>query len=176
MNSAELLNLGDLAQAVNDWCHEHSVEPVSGQAAMTLNERSIRYYRTLGLIDPPEAGGAGRSYSEKHFLQLIAIRLLQAQGLPLRRIQELLYGRTLAELREVRRRGLQELPAKPKAGVGAFVPGESWQVLGLTPEFGLLSRSGAMLSPEQIEAIRRILTGHREPSSFSETPKNSPSL
>ena len=39
-----------------------------------------------------ESGG-GQGYSEKHRLQVIAVRLLQSQGVPLRRIRELLLGR-----------------------------------------------------------------------------------
>ncbi len=152
------ITLGELVAAANDWCEEHGVEPISGQAASSLNERSIRYYRTLGLVDAPEGGAAGRAYGEMHLLQLIAIRLLQAQGLPLRRIQELLYGRTLAELREVRRRGLQEFSRRPSTASRGFAPGENWQVLGVTENIGLIVRAGPAPTPEQLEAIRNILT------------------
>src|SRR3954464_13335721 len=98
MPQEESFTLRSLTTAVNAWCEDHSVAPLNAQAADELNERSIRYYRTLGLVDPPRAGGAGAGYGEIHFLQLIAIRLLQAQGQPLRKIQELLYGRTLGDL------------------------------------------------------------------------------
>ena len=83
----ESLSLEELSQQVNAWCAEHGIEPASGQVGELVSERNVRYYRTLGLVDAPVDG----RYTEKHLLQLSAIRLLQAQGLPLRRIRELLY-------------------------------------------------------------------------------------
>src|SRR3954469_4201951 len=106
-----MLSLPELADAVNDWCSEHDIEPANGQAGETVTERNIRFYRTMGLVDPPD----GAVYGEKHLLQLSAIRLLQAQGVPLRRIRDLLYGRSLAELREIRKRGLAESEAASSA-------------------------------------------------------------
>src|SRR5215510_9004952 len=129
-----------LAEAVNSWCLEHEVAPASGQAGERMTERNVRYYRTLGLVDPPLAGG-GIGYGEKHRLQLIAIRLLQAQGLPLNRIRDLLLGRTLDALREIEKRGLAELE---KAAVTVFRPtsSESWMMTPLDEDFLLVSRRG----------------------------------
>ena len=155
--------VGELASAVNAWCAEHGVEPMSGQTGEVINERTIRYYRTLGLIDGTEGGPTGRGYGEKHFLQLAAIRVLQAQGLPLRKIQELLYGRTIADLREIQRRGVREMPAAGRGKPVGFAPFEQWQLLGLTEDFALVSRAGAAPSREQLEAIRRILAGESAP-------------
>ena len=91
MNAAH--SVEDLAREVNEWCDRHAVAPASGQAGERMTERNIRYYRTLGLLDAPLSGG-GAGYGEKHRPQLIAIRLLQAQGLPLSRVREAagLYG------------------------------------------------------------------------------------
>ena len=44
-------SLRKLAEAVNEWCSEKGFVPVSGQAAENLSERSLRYYRTLGILD-----------------------------------------------------------------------------------------------------------------------------
>src|SRR6266446_558718 len=100
-------SLRELADAVNRWCRQHHVAPLSGQAGEEVTERNIRYYRAIGLVDAPESG-AGQGFTEKHRLQLIAIRLLQANGLPLRKIRELLFGRSARELREIQTRGLRE--------------------------------------------------------------------
>src|SRR4051812_16202973 len=97
----ESFSLEELSDRINAWCGEHAIQPANGQAGVAVSERNIRYYRTLGLVDAPDGGG----YGEKQLLQLTAIRLLQAQGLPLRRIRDLLYGRSLEDLREIRRRG-----------------------------------------------------------------------
>lgn len=137
-----------LADAVDQWCSRHGVLPANGQAAQQVNVRNIRYYRTLGLLDAPEAGGFG----EKHRLQLVAIRLLQAKGLPLRRIRELLYGRSLAELEEIERRGLEELFALPLPTAD-----ELWRMIPLDDDFLLFSRRGTQLTAAQRQAILQAL-------------------
>ena len=145
-------NLQKLAQAVNDWCAERGFVPASGQAAENLSERSLRYYRTLGLLDGQKAGEG--SYVERHFLQLAAIRVLQSRGMPLRRIQELLYGRTDANLRELLTRARQE--HRSVATVPPFAS-ESWNVIPLEGSFALIGRDGARPTTAQVAAINRIL-------------------
>lgn len=50
--------------------------------------RTFRLYRTQKLIDPPEAkSGTAGVYGRRHVLQLVAIKSLQAQRLPLREIR-----------------------------------------------------------------------------------------
>jgi DNA-binding transcriptional MerR regulator len=146
----ESFSLEELSARINTWCDEQGVAPASGQAGEAVSERNIRYYRTLGLIDAPEGG----AYGEKHLLQLTAVRLLQAQGLPLRRIRELLYGRSLAELREIRRRGLEEAQRATMA-VRVALPAqdELWRVIPLDEDFLLISRRGTPLTPHQREAV-----------------------
>ena len=145
-------NLRKLAKAVNDWCAERGFVPASGQAAENLSERSIRYYRTLGLLDGPKAGDDG--YVERHFLQLAAIRVLQSRGMPLRRIQELIYGRTDANLRELLTRARQD--HRPVATLPPF-SAESWNVIPLEGSFALVGRDGARPTTAQVAAINRIL-------------------
>jgi DNA-binding transcriptional MerR regulator len=66
------------------------------------NERLIRYYTTLGLLDrPAELRGRTAYYGDRHLLQLLAIKALQAQGVPLQEIQATLAGRTQGELQEL---------------------------------------------------------------------------
>jgi DNA-binding transcriptional MerR regulator len=149
-----LFSLEELSSRINEWCEEHEVVPASGQAGDAVSERNIRYYRTLGLIDAPEGGG----YGEKHLLQLTALRLLQAQGLPLRRIRELLYGRSLEELREIRKRGLEEnrriaITTRVVSPVGD----ELWRMIPLDEDFLLVSRRGTPLTPHQREAVQLAL-------------------
>jgi len=129
--------------------------PVSGQTGERMTERNVRYYRTLGLVDAPLTGG-GLGYGEKHRLQLLAIRLLQAQGLPLNRIRDLLLGRTLDELHEIEKRGLAE---QQRADVIPFRPslGETWSMTPLDDEFLLISRRGRGLSEDVRERLRAVL-------------------
>ncbi|MDB6030124.1 MAG: hypothetical protein JWM16_462, partial [Verrucomicrobiales bacterium] len=59
----EMFSIEVLAQKVNDWCDTHQIFPASRQAGDVMTERNIRYYRTLGLVDGPLAGG-GQGYGE----------------------------------------------------------------------------------------------------------------
>jgi len=61
--------------------------------------RTVRYYTTLGLIDRPRIEGRQAQYGDRHLLQLLAIKALQALDLPLAQIQQRLYGRSDAELK-----------------------------------------------------------------------------
>jgi DNA-binding transcriptional MerR regulator len=150
----EAFSLEELSRRINAWCTEHEISPASGQAGEVVSERSVRYYRTLGLIDAPAGGG----YGEKHLLQLTAIRLLQAQGLPLRRIRELVYGRSLEELREIRSRGLMEAgSARSASRVAMPVSDELWRVIPLDEDFLLMSRRGTQITPYQREAVLQAL-------------------
>jgi len=150
-------SVDQLAEQVNAWCEEHGVVPASGQVGLRITERNIRFYRALGLLDPPAEGG-GLGYGEKHRLQLCALRLLQAQGLPLNRIQPLLFGRTVEDLRQIEQEGLAEMAAAP---VAAFRPAlqETWRVTPLDDEFVLVSRRGRGISAELRERLLSMLNG-----------------
>jgi DNA-binding transcriptional MerR regulator len=138
---------------VNDWCAGQGFVPASGQAAENLSQRSLRYYRTLGLLDGPATGG-GIAYGERHFLQLASIRALQSRGMPLRRIQELLYGRDNANLRELLTRAGRE--HQPVVTMPPF-SAETWNVIPLEGSFALIGRDGARPTAAQVAAINRIL-------------------
>ncbi len=151
----EKFSIGELVEVVNQWCARHGIVPASNQAGERMTERNVRFYRTVGLVDAPELGG-GQGYGEKHKLQVIAVRLLQSQGLPLRRIRELLLGRSLADLRRIEKQGLAEARSSPTQAV-KLEPGESWRMTPLDGEFLLVSRNNRALPPELLEQIRDLL-------------------
>ena len=65
----------------------------SGRVRAVPDARTIRYYTTLGLIDPPaEMRGRKAYYSRRHVLQLAAIKRLQSRGYTLPQVQEALVG------------------------------------------------------------------------------------
>jgi DNA-binding transcriptional MerR regulator len=154
--------LEELARAVQDWCEEHHVFPANGQAAEEITERNIRYYRTLGLLDSP-VGNYIKTFTDKHRLQLIAIRLFQAQGLPLRKIRDELYGKGLEDLDALQK----QFDKGGKQGVSIAVPlkmpmaSESWSVVPLTDEFLLVSRQNKQLPRSIIEKINLLLRSVR---------------
>jgi len=158
----QVFSADELADIVNRWCERHRVFPANGQAGERITVRNIRYYRTLGLLDPPDNGG-GQGFNEKHRLQLVAIRLLQARGLPLNRIQELLFGRSLDDLGRIESEGLAELEQTP---TNPFRPvaNEGWNVTTLNDEFLLISRRGRSIPAGLRDQIRSLLAPGAEES------------
>jgi DNA-binding transcriptional MerR regulator len=162
-------SLEELAQSVQQWCEEHALQPANGQVAEAVTERTIRYYRTLGLLDAAP-GAYLRSFTEKHRLQLLAIRIHQAQGFPLRRIHEQLYGKSEAELREfVRKAGSQLEEVAPS--FEAVAPAERWGVVPLTDDLLIVSRQGRSLPAPLIRRLQAALAEAGWPGG-SETTRN----
>jgi DNA-binding transcriptional MerR regulator len=103
----------------------------SGRVRDVPDRRAIRWYTTIGLIDRPAAHrGRTALYGPRHLLQLVAVKRLQARGLPLVAIQQELAGATDTQLARVAR-----LPAATPVGAassavvgpgagGEAVPGE----------------------------------------------------
>ena len=67
-------------------------EAVDSRISQTLVPRTFRHYQTLQCIDVPEKHGRNASYGHRHFLQALLIRRLLADGLPTRRMPELVSG------------------------------------------------------------------------------------
>ena len=65
----------------------------SGRVRDVPDLRTIRYYTTLGLLDRPAAmRGRTALYGDRHVLQIVAIKRLQARGLSLAAVQERVVG------------------------------------------------------------------------------------
>ena len=78
--------------------------PPNGRVRDIPDQRTIRYYTTLGLMDrPAEIRGRTALYGRRHLLQLVAIKRLQARGLPLSAVQQQLLGLGDAALRRLAR-------------------------------------------------------------------------
>ncbi|MGI5206300.1 MerR family transcriptional regulator [Spirillospora sp. CA-108201] len=75
---------------------------VSARVRDLPNERLIRWYTTIGLLDPP-LGRRGRTalYGPRHLLQLIAVKRRQASGRSIAEIQVELAAATDAELARI---------------------------------------------------------------------------
>jgi hypothetical protein len=61
--------------------------PKNGQVRAVPDERTIRYYGTLGLLDKPELRGRMAFYGRRHLAQVVAIKRLQSVGKSLAEIQ-----------------------------------------------------------------------------------------
>jgi len=73
-------NLRDLAVLVGAVLDASSVTPINAAARAAPSERTIRFYVTRGLVSPPEGRGTAATYSYRHFLQLLWIKLRQMEG------------------------------------------------------------------------------------------------
>jgi hypothetical protein len=101
----------------------------NGRVRDVPNERLIRWYGTVGLVDPPlSRRGRVARYGRRHLLQLVAVKRRQAEGKSLAEIQEELTGVPDEALEAVARipalgtapaQGASPGPA-PSAGQGRF--------------------------------------------------------
>jgi DNA-binding transcriptional MerR regulator len=144
-----------LAETVNAWCRDRALQPANGQTATELSARTLHYYRSAGLLDAPESG-AGRGYGRRHLLQLKAIRILQAHGLPLSRIQQLLFARSDEELEQIAESAGKNDPGITNVNSRIFDSKETWTVYPLKEELFVVARNRALLSTSQLEAIGKI--------------------
>src|SRR3954469_16906893 len=91
--------------------------PRNGQVRAVPDERTVRYYGTLGLLDRPSAmRGRTALYGPRHVAQVVAIKRLQTMGRSLSEIQAVwltLDDPTLARMSGV------ALPAAKKPGTRA---------------------------------------------------------
>jgi DNA-binding transcriptional MerR regulator len=156
----------ELAETVNAWCRHRALQPANGQAASELSARTLHYYRSAGLLDAPESG-AGRGYGQRHLLQLKAIRILQAQGLPLSRIQQLLFGRSDEELEEIAESAGEVDHGTANVHGHPFNSKETWTIYPLNEQLFIVARTGALLLTTQLKAIGKICNAPPRKSSKS---------
>ena len=74
-----------------------------GRVAAAPDARTVRYYGTLGLVDRPGIVEREARYGQRHLLQLVAVKRLQAEGRSLAEIQTELAGATDEALAAVAR-------------------------------------------------------------------------
>src|SRR5207245_3688664 len=53
---------------------------IHAAALASPSGRTSRFYVTKGLVSPPEGRGTAATYSYRHFLQLLCIKLRQMEG------------------------------------------------------------------------------------------------
>ncbi|OBK95290.1 hypothetical protein A5645_13180 [Mycobacterium asiaticum] len=73
----------------------------NGRVREVPDRRAIRWYATTGLVDRPTMQGRTAMYGPRHLLQVVAVKKLQAQGLPLAQIQAELAGVTEKTLHRI---------------------------------------------------------------------------
>jgi DNA-binding transcriptional MerR regulator len=83
-------------------------QPDDRRVSSELNERTLRYYISEGLMDAPDDKGSAAVYSKKHLLQVLVVKALQARYLPIKRIREILWRKSNKELEGILRDYVRE--------------------------------------------------------------------
>jgi DNA-binding transcriptional MerR regulator len=159
-NPDAALTLDELSLEVSRLLEEKALleAQADGRVAAAPDARTVRYYGTLGLVDRPAIVEREARYGRRHVLQLVAIKALQARGLPLAEIQARLYGRSNSELETLLSAVSQERP-RP-AGIRAL----RWREVTVEPglkvmvEDGWAPRSSSAALEERIRAALAALT------------------
>ncbi|GAA3802405.1 hypothetical protein GCM10022226_22780 [Sphaerisporangium flaviroseum] len=95
--------IGELAERAASTLGPTSQRP-NGRVRDVPNERVIRWYTTIGLLDPPlTRRGRIALYGRRHLLQLIAVKRRQADGRSIADIQAELAGATDTTLETIAR-------------------------------------------------------------------------
>ena len=93
------IGLPEFAQTVERILLELDLEQERGTVTNVPDERTIRYYLAEGLIQSPEEKqGTASVFGYMNLLQLVAVKKLQAEHLPIRKIRELVAGKSEQEL------------------------------------------------------------------------------
>ena len=126
-------NLRDLAALVGAILDASAVTPINAAARATPSERTIRFYVTRRLVSPPEGRGTAATYSYRHFLQLLCIKLRQMEGATLATITKEMQDQTGDVLERKAAQALgPSLPAPdhlPMRGGGGLPRGRSGRAL-----------------------------------------------
>ncbi len=93
------VGLLEFARAGEQILAEIGLEQARGTVTSVPDERTIRYYMAEGLIQTPgEKQGTASLFSYLNLLQLLTVKKLQAEHLPIRKIRELVAGKSEQEL------------------------------------------------------------------------------
>ena len=76
-------NARGLAAHVTALVDAAGVRPTNASARAAPSARSIRFYVANGLLERPEGAGTAAIYNYRHFLQLLAIKIRQREGVTL---------------------------------------------------------------------------------------------
>lgn len=93
------VGVAELAAEAAKILAESGLAQERGTVTEVPDERMIRYYLAEALISPAEdKQGTASVFGYRHLLQLLVVKKLQAEHLPIRKIRELVEGRETREL------------------------------------------------------------------------------
>ena len=93
------VGLPEFARVSGQFVADLQLEQQRGTVTSVPDERTIRYYLAEGLIQTPEERqGTASVFNYLNLLQLLTVKKLQAEHLPIRKIRELVAGKSEQEL------------------------------------------------------------------------------
>ena len=93
------VGLPEFARVGEQVLAEMGLEQARGTVTSVPDERTIRYYMAEGLVQTPEEKqGTASVFGYLNLLQLLTVKKLQAEHLPIRKIRELVAGKSEQEL------------------------------------------------------------------------------
>jgi DNA-binding transcriptional MerR regulator len=102
LRQQEYVGSAELAEAAARLIGELVPVQEKGSVAEVPDARTVRYYLSEGLISPAsERRGTASLYGYRQLLELLAVKRLQADYLPIRKIRELIENRTESELEQM---------------------------------------------------------------------------
>jgi DNA-binding transcriptional MerR regulator len=132
--------------------------PKNGQVRAVPDERTIRYYAALGLLDRPAAmRGRTALYDRRHLAQVVAIKRMQSAGHSLADVQRM--WSTLDDVTLSRMSGVQVATGKPKAARKEFWKREV-QTSEPTPVTASRPASSVVAAPRPTTTINVPLDGN----------------
>jgi len=142
--------MGELVAKVAVALSEVGLDQESGRVTEVPTARTVRYYTTLGIVAPPAAfKGRTALYDERHLLQLVAVKRLQAEGASLEAVQARLVGSSGAELA-----ALAKLPHA--GGSRSRGGGRRDAALWAEPPVEAVERPGPEASGHPVEAMTGV--------------------
>lgn len=130
--------------------------------------RTVRYYQSIGLLDRPvRYDGRKAIYAYRHLLQMVCVKLLQAQGLSLAQVQHALAVATTAQLERAVAEALAGRATAaptpvPTPPTPPSQPAAPWQTRELAP--GVLVTLDLLRYPDPEALFSRLML------SLSQTP------
>jgi DNA-binding transcriptional MerR regulator len=129
--------------------------PKNGQVRAVPDERTVRYYATLGLLDRPLAmRGRTALYGPRHVAQVVAIKRLQSAGRSLAEIQELWPSLDDGSLARMTGIAIPDQPRTARAEFWKARPVGPQLRIELAPGVALVLTSANHLDASDLRAIR----------------------
>lgn len=82
------MDIEELCTVVNELLDAAEIEVADGRTSARVTPRHIRYYRTIGLLPPPQRESGRAVYDHEHVKTVVAIKRAQADGTSLATLKE----------------------------------------------------------------------------------------